>query len=370
VVEVDPGGNPVVRPNGGLHADVELSPLGTGTGWRENMIRLRHLKQASRFVAHRFRELHPFEVEACLLNACNTRCVYCTCPDVKTTLLTKEQWRTVIRRLGTLGTMRIKFQGGEPTISPDFRELCAEAKAAGMITATVSNGLIIPDRPELLDYLDEFVVSLDSPNPETNDRQRGEGYYDRAIKAIDISLERGIRTFINMVVTRDNLQDLEAMLEFCEARGVLMNAQAVVSDGRYYDDKARVLELTPEQMRTVHMRLVEWKRQGRGLLYSAGTYKKAADWPDHSIIATRIEGESSCMAGKDYIRIEANGDVLPCVLHVADFTPKNILRDGLEESLRHVRKHNCGDCWRVHYNERKAVFGLRPSALWEVVRRG
>jgi MoaA/NifB/PqqE/SkfB family radical SAM enzyme len=76
------------------------------------------------------------------------------------------------------------------------------------------------------------------------------------------------------------------------------------------------------------------------------------------------------MAGKDFIRIESNGDVLPCCQYDADLVPKNILKDGLEEALRHVRRHNCGDCWRVYYSERKALFGLRPSALREVVRRG
>ena len=62
------------------------------------MIRRRHLRLAARFVAHRFRALHPFEVQAALLNACNLRCAYCSCPDVKTTVLDTEQWLDVIRR--------------------------------------------------------------------------------------------------------------------------------------------------------------------------------------------------------------------------------------------------------------------------------
>ena len=62
----------------------------------------RHLKAGSRFLAHRFRELHPFEVQASLLNACNLRCVYCCCPDIKTTHMTTEQWRAIIRPMGPL----------------------------------------------------------------------------------------------------------------------------------------------------------------------------------------------------------------------------------------------------------------------------
>ena len=334
------------------------------------MIKSRHLKLASRFIAHRFRELHPFEVEACLLNPCNLRCVYCCCPDVKMAMMSTEQWRAIIRRLGSLGTMRIKFHGGEPTLRPDFRDLCAEAKRAGIIASVTTNGLKIPSQPQLLDYLDEVVVSLDSPNRETNDRLRGKGSFLGAVQTIDLSLQRGVRAFVSMVLTRENMSDLEEMLEFCEDRGVLMNAQPVVFDRRYADNEARDMALTSEQIRRVHLRLVEWKRQGRGLVFSAATYQKVVDWPDYDVLSTRSEGESSCMAGKDYIRIESNGDVIPCCQYDADLKPKNILKDGLDEALRHVRRHNCGDCWRSFYGERMALFGLKPAALWEFVRRG
>ena len=76
------------------------------------------------------------------------------------------------------------------------------------------------------------------------------------------------------------------------------------------------------------------------------------------------------MAGKDYFHIEPNGDVLPCALNESNFTPKNILEDGLEEAMSHARHHNCWDCWMVYMNERKVVFGLKPEALLEVLRRG
>jgi len=333
------------------------------------MIRLRHLKMASRFVAHCFRELHPFEVEANLLNSCNLRCVYCRCTEIKMKPMTTEQWRAVIHRLGTLGTIRFKFFGGEPTLRPDFQELTSEVRRAGIIAAATTNGQIIPSRPELLDYLDELIVSLDSSNPESNDRLRGEGSYRRAVQTIELSLQRGIRTFVNMVLTRENLSDLEEMLEFCESKGVLMNAQPVAFGRGRYRSENQAYALTSEQIRTLHLNLARWKRQGRGLMFSAKSYQKVAEWPDHTILSVRSPGESPCVAGKDFIYIDANGDVIPCCQYESDFTPKNIVREGLDEALRHVRRHDCGKCWRVFYNERLAVFRLKPYALREVFRR-
>ena len=334
------------------------------------MIGRHHLRMAARFASGRLRELHPFEVQAALLNACNLKCVYCKCPEIATRLLTTEQWREIVRGLARLGTLRIKWQGGEPTLRPDFRELCAESQRHGIRTAVVTNGLAIAGNASLLDHLDEVVVSLDSPRAEVNDALRGDDVFARATRAMALARERGVRVFVNMVLTQRNLPDLEAMLAFCEERGAKLNAQPVSFGRIFYDDRARELGLTAEQTLEVHRRLAGWKRQGRAVMFSAAAYEKVHGWPDPLTLTAASEGESGCMAGRDYVHIEPNGDVHPCVMHGARFEPMNIVRDGLEPALRHVRRHDCGDCWSAYLNERKLAFGLRPQALLEIVRRG
>jgi hypothetical protein len=76
------------------------------------------------------------------------------------------------------------------------------------------------------------------------------------------------------------------------------------------------------------------------------------------------------MAGRFYVHLEANGDVWPCQQHGAEWKPLNAARDGLDAALRHARGHDCGDCWAAYLNERKLLFGLRPAAVAEWVRRG
>jgi MoaA/NifB/PqqE/SkfB family radical SAM enzyme len=334
------------------------------------VIRARHATMVLRFLAHRFRELHPFEVQALLLNACNLRCAYCCCPDIRTKPMSSAEWKSIIRRLGALGCLRIKFQGGEPTLRSDFRELCAEARCAGIIAAVVTNGLRIAEQPELLEHLDECVVSLDSVEPDVHERLRGRGSHAAAVRALDLARERGIRTYVVMVVSRQNAGRLEAMLDFCEARGVGLHAQPVSFGLHYTDEGARDLALDPEQVRAIHRELAEWKRQGRPLMFSPAAYRGVAEWPDYREMTSRSRGPSRCMAGKLYVHIEANGDVWPCQQHGADFKPLNVLHDGLEEALRQAKRHDCGDCYTAYLNERKLLFGLRPAALWQMVRRG
>jgi MoaA/NifB/PqqE/SkfB family radical SAM enzyme len=275
-----------------------------------------------------------------------------------------------IGQLGAHGTMRIKFQGGEPTLRQDFRTLCEASQKAGIRTAVVTNGLQFVAKPDLMDHLDEIVFSLDSSTPEHTDRMRGEGVHAGVCEAIELARTRGgILLFINMVVTRHNLGEIDPMLDFCEARGIGLHVQPAVSGRKYYDDTSE-FRLTNDEIRDMHRHLAAAKRKGRRLMFAATTYEKPLSWPDLDQISERADGPSTCMAGRFYVHIEPNGDVHPCNQHESSFEPKNLVRDGFDAAIEHAQHHDCGDCYCVYLNERKAVFGLKPAALWEMVRRG
>jgi MoaA/NifB/PqqE/SkfB family radical SAM enzyme len=325
---------------------------------------------AAHYLRHRFKTLHPFEVQAVLLNDCNLKCRYCRCPEMSKAQLSTDQWCDIVRRLAAAGTLRIKFQGGEPTLRKDFPTICRASKQVGIVTAVVTNGTVIAVRPSLLDHLDEVVVSMDALTQEKHDRYRGAGSHAAAMKALEHSAGRGRRTYVNMVVHRDTLEELDGMLAFCESRGYRLNAQAVMFGHEYQDARAEDLRLPETKERDMYRALADWARARRSLMFSAASYDRTARWADFKTLAVAGDGQSDCMAGKFYLHIEPNGDVHPCGLHTGTFTPKNILADGFEAALLHARHHDCEDCSLTYLNERKAVFGLKPSALLQVVRRG
>lgn len=324
---------------------------------------------AAHFLRYRFRGVHPFEVQAVLLNACNLKCAYCRCPEMVTSLMTTDEWGGAVRDLARLGTLRIKFQGGEPTLRKDFSQIAAAAKSAGLVTAVVTNGTMIARQPALIDHVDEVVVSLDALTEAKHDSYRGTGSHAAAMRTLEVSAARGKRTYINMVVHRDTVDELEPMLDFCESRGMRLNAQAVMFGHEYQDSTAKPIGLPMDAERAMYQRLAQWKRAGRALMFSASSYARTAAWPDYTILATPIEAPSSCMAGRYYIHIDANGDVQPCGLRTGAFTPKNLVRDGLRAAVHHARHHHCGDCSLAYLNERKRLFSFKPSALIEVLRR-
>lgn len=334
------------------------------------MIRSRHVKLAQQFLAHRWKTLQVFEVQASVLNACNLDCAYCKCPESVTRVMTTAQWRTIIDELAGLGVMRIKFQGGEPTLRKDFGELCAASKDHGIITSVTTNGQRTAAEPVLLDRLDEVVFSLDATDPALNDAQRGKGSHERVMQSIRHARSRSLRIYVNMTVTRRTLTELEPMLDFCENLGIGFNAQPVMFDWGYADQSAQEMSLSDRQIREMHRQMVTWKRQGRRLMFSANTYQRVIDWPDYRLWRRIESGPSRCMAGRFYVHIEPNGDIIPCGFHAGTFEPVNALDSGVAAALNNARSHNCADCGMAYLNERKALFGLKPFAIWELLRRG
>ena len=334
------------------------------------MITSRQLRMALVFAQHRWRNIHPFEVQASVTNRCDYQCVFCDCPVSRKAEMGTRQWQEVIRQLGRHGTLRIKFQGGEPTLRSDFRELCAAAQQAGIIASVVTNGSRIAADPSLLDRLDEVVFSLDSMNPHVHDGLRGPGSHARLMLAMDHALARGRNLFVNMLSCRTTLAGMEDVLRFCEEQGMGFHAQPLYLDWKYANKTRKDLALTDAEIRAMHRRLAQWKRQGRNVMFCADTYERVANWPDHDEFTRKSAGPSSCMAGRCYIHIEPNGDVHPCGIHGADFEPRNLLAHGFGEAVHHARDHNCADCWMAYLNERKALFAFRPNALRAFFHRG
>lgn len=334
------------------------------------MLSVQQLRLATRFVAKRWAAIHPYEVQAALNNNCNLRCSYCRCPDIESDTLTGAQWISLIEQFARAGTLRIKFQGGEPTIRSDFGAIAAAAQSAGLITAVTTNGIAIARRPQLLDALDEVIVSIDGVSPHVHDRNRGHGSHALAIRAIDEARARGRRVFVNMVVTNETLDEVEPMLDFCEARRVGFNAQPVMVSIESQDRTAVQLQLSVAAEQRLERRLAAWRRAGRPVMFSSRTYDHAARWPDYRVPTRPSAGPSQCMAGRFYVHITPNGDVHPCWLHQSPFRPKNLITDGFEAALLHAQHHRCGDCFLPYLNERKALFALRPDAVAAWLRRG
>jgi MoaA/NifB/PqqE/SkfB family radical SAM enzyme len=134
---------------------------------------------------------------------CNLECTHCinaSGPDDPwLTPIAPEIARGAIREADALGVKEIYFTGGEPFLHGEILALLADALAVAP-TTVLTNGTLIDeamaDRLAALArgaaYSLEIRVSLDDTDPEKNDRIRGAGAFDKAVRAIQLLHERGL----------------------------------------------------------------------------------------------------------------------------------------------------------------------------------
>ncbi|MCI0546663.1 MAG: radical SAM protein, partial [Candidatus Rokubacteria bacterium] len=134
---------------------------------------------------------------------CNLECSHCINASGPT-----EPWlkpldpatvRRAIAEADTLGVKEIYFTGGEPFLHRAILPLLAKSLEVAP-TTVLTNGTLIDEHlagrlARLADgsrYSLELRVSLDDPDPATNDRIRGRGAWAMAVRAIRLLDARGL----------------------------------------------------------------------------------------------------------------------------------------------------------------------------------
>ncbi len=165
----------------------------------------------------------------------------------------KFEWlKDAVAEAKPMGLSAVKLTGGEPTLHPEFRKVVDFLTAEGLDLSMETNATLI-DRDLALHLrkhtrLTRVAVSLDSPDPGQHDRFRGvPGAHADAVRGIGHLVAAGIRPQIIMSVFRDNLDRLEALIEFAIRLG------------------ARSVKFNPV---TPSGRGAEMHRQGQGLTFA------------------------------------------------------------------------------------------------------
>jgi len=114
---------------------------------------------------------------------CNSRCVAC------------GYWRqndharidpSVVTRMVPWfkrhGVRRVCWSGGEPTLHPEFASLVKTTHAAGLCNTVLTNGSTFTHvYPEIRDYVDHFILSLDSPTERLFRKVRGSYSFEKLL---------------------------------------------------------------------------------------------------------------------------------------------------------------------------------------------
>lgn len=161
-----------------------------------------------------------------LIRRCNLQCKHCYSTsldiDFKDELST-EQIKATIDDLKVAQVPVLILSGGEPLLRPDIYEITAYAKAKGFYVALSTNGTLInEDNIEQIKAADfQYVgISIDGLEEFHDEFRRQKGSFKTSMHAIKLCKEAGIKVGMRLCLTKDNFNDLPAMLNLMEEYGV------------------------------------------------------------------------------------------------------------------------------------------------------
>ncbi len=243
----------------------------------------------------------PFTVLISPTMQCNLQCKGCYSGKyTRYQGLSYELMDRVVGEARDFGSMFIVLSGGEPlTRKQDLFRLVE--KYNDMYFMFYTNGTLIDD--SVADRLCSLgnagaVMSLEGFE-EATDARRGKGVFKKVMSAMDRLRERGVAFGTSLTVTRRNIEELtsDAFFDHLYSKGVMVCWLFLFLPVGKDPDVS--LMPTPEQR--------EYLRRRGSQLREKYPIFIADFWNDAPHVGGCIAG------GRNYIHINANGDVEPCV---------------------------------------------------------
>lgn len=306
-----------------------LRPAERIASFRHNTLLVAGFEHGERaFVGPRLVQIDP-------VNRCNNRCLACWChsPLLGSQTMPPEEearelpaWLLVglLEKLGRMGTREIYFSGGgEPFLHPAFELALATASRIGM-EVTVHTNLLAVDEPMLRLLvrlrIARLRVSLWAGSGEVYaglHPGRDEEDFDRIRRRLGLLArlkgDRGRpQVLLHNVLCTKNASDTGEMVRLAaevEAEGVSFVPLDVVpgaTDG---------LAMTVEDARTA-LRGVERARQevgSRVRIHAEEVLRSRLLAEDTEARDARLVGDGPCFSGWAFARIDASGNLLPCL---------------------------------------------------------
>jgi radical SAM protein with 4Fe4S-binding SPASM domain len=156
-----------------------------------------------------------------LTHSCNFRCITCYNesgqPNEKE--MVASEWKIAFEKIADVSPQiqsTVILTGGEPLFRKDFFEIASYAKDLGLSIQLFTNGsLINHDVAERIASLgiDYVRISVDGASPETNDKIRGRGNYEKATNAMRYLTDLNIKVCWQSIISQINFNEMDEMLE-------------------------------------------------------------------------------------------------------------------------------------------------------------
>ncbi len=261
----------------------------------------------------------PLQSDVVVTGRCHCKCWHCFRIKDEQMDLPVNQVKKTISSLQSMGTATVGITGGEPMLHPDIREIisCIPENMEGQLYTTGHR--IDEDFVNFIQktHVTRVIISLDHYNPAiAADMRSYKDAHSEAIHAIRLLVKAGIFTAVTVCVTEDLLKE-----------GALEKYFSFVSSLK--PNEIRVVMPIPQgniegiDVRKIYVKATHFVRRLKR------DYAKDNNFTN---IINFCELESAsylgCGAGANYVSINNDGAVTPCVAVPLSFG--NVFDDDLE----------------------------------------
>lgn len=278
-----------------------------------------------------------FKLQWHITERCNFRCLHCYQENYDTPEMSLEQMEEVLKQFVFLvkkwGIPRqqasLSIGGGEPFLYKDFWEFLAKIHKyfVNYRWGLMSNGSLL--NQENVKILKSFKigacqVSLEGLE-ENNDKIRGQGSFKKALNAIKILTEEGIRTNVSLTITKENINDVFPLVDLLDKNGVNnFRVRRLAPRGQGSQLIDSVLE--PQELLSLYRKLEEVGKD----LFKNGSNLRITQWCENGFFWTKQLEKAYCGINDGRIlTLLPNGDAYSC--RRLPIKVGNILEKSLEE---------------------------------------
>jgi hypothetical protein len=197
--------------------------------------------------------------------------------------LTTEEWQIIMDKAWQAGIPHIIFTGGEATLREDLPQLIAHAEKNGQVCGLLTDGLKLADK----DYLElllqtglDHVMLILQPNEP------------RSWKAIETIVPQDIFLTVHLTLNKENVTEAKNILQKLANLNVENISLSAAEDS--LTDELLELQDTANSLRLT----IRWDLP---VPYSAA----------HPVAIETVDDEIPAGAGKTWMYVEPDGDVLP-----------------------------------------------------------
>lgn len=262
----------------------------------------------------------PYTLRAVYLNmspCCNLNCIYCFASEREENnyKMVFDDYRKVLNSVKNYNPYsEIIFTGGEPLLSELTMPVAEYSKRLGLTNKLMTNATLITEKniKKIVEVFDSIKISLDGSTAEKHNFYRGNGSYEKTIKAIELLDKFNSNISLAMVVTKNNCSDIASMAQKWGGR---LTFQPLFPLGNAKKNENLYLS----------------GREYFDVLKSAGVVPYA-DLRNMIKSHTATKNVLKCALGDAEVSISSSGDVYPCqLLHYDIFKVGNLKDKSFDE---------------------------------------